>query len=85
MLAKQTELLTRVVDKPKTQSSTIRVEPNVYWPRLGDDGPGGKEVKEFYEKFEEICGLANNGTGMSDREMLVALKNMPSWVSEEDL
>ena len=74
-MLKQAELLEKIINKPKhTPSSTIRVEPKVQWPRLGDDGPGGKEVLEFYEKFEEITGLANNGTGMSDREMLVALK-----------
>ena len=32
-------------------------------------------MEEFYESFEGICGLANNGTGMSDREMLVALRS----------
>ena len=74
VMEKQTELLQRVLDKPKQPGSTIRVEPKVTWPRLGDDGPGGKEVEEFYEKFEDICGLANNGSGMSDKEMTVALK-----------
>ena len=75
ILKQQADILEKLTTKPKhTPSSTIRVEPKVQWPRLGDDGPGGKEVLEFYEKFEEITGLANNGTGMSDREMLVALK-----------
>ena len=55
--------------------STIRVEPRVTWPKLGDDGSGGREVEEFYEKLEEIYGLANNGKGMSPKEMLVALKS----------
>ena len=32
-------------------------------------------MEEFYESFEGICGLANNGTGMSDKEMLVALRS----------
>ena len=32
-------------------------------------------MEEFYEAFEDICGLANNGTGMPDKEMLVALKS----------
>ena len=75
VLEKQTELLRAVIDRPKNQpGSTIRVEPKVYWPRLGDDGPGGTEVEEFYDKFEEICGLANSGKGMSDKEMMIALK-----------
>ena len=59
----------------KGKSSTIRVEPRVTWPKLGDDGAGGREVEEFYEKLEEIYGLANNGKGMSPKEMLVALKS----------
>ena len=75
---KQNQLLELALDKPiggKSRSSTIKVEPRVQWPKLGDDGPGGKEVEEFYEAFEDICGLANNGTGMPDKEMLVALKS----------
>ena len=75
VVTKQTELLERVLDKPKSHASTIKVEPRVQWPKLGDDGPGGKEVEEFYESFEGICGLANSGTGMSDKEMLVALRS----------
>jgi hypothetical protein len=71
----QTKLLTAVLNKPQAPRSTIRVEPKVYWPKLGDDGPGGNEVEEFYEKFEDICAFANNGSGMSDREMLVAMKS----------
>jgi hypothetical protein len=80
VLASQQELLAQALvrdradDKPRLQQSTIKVEPKVYWPKLGDDGPGGKEVEEFYEKFEEVCGLANNGVGMRDKEMLITLK-----------
>ena len=59
---------------PGQLRSTIRVEPRVSWPRLGDDGLGGKEVEEFYERLEEIFGLANNGQGMSAPEKLVAMK-----------
>ena len=39
-----------------------------------DDAGGGREVEDFYNKFEGLCMLANNGNGMADREMLVALK-----------
>ena len=59
----------------RPQGSTIRVEPRATWPKLGDDGSGGREVEEFYEKLEEIYGLANSGKGMSTKEMLVALKS----------
>ena len=44
-----------------------------FLPKFGDDGPGGDEVKKFYDRFEEICGLANNGQGMSDKEMIVKM------------
>ena len=74
-LENQTKLLEAVLNKPKPLNSTIRVEPKVTWPRLGDDGPGGKEVEDFYEKFEDLCSLANNGNGMQDQEMMVALKH----------
>ena len=76
LLAKQTEIMEKLADKGhhEPRTSTIRVEPKVHWPHLGDDGPGGKEVEDFYDCFEEICGLANNGRGMSDKEMVITLK-----------
>jgi hypothetical protein len=74
-ISNQTKLLEQVLNKPQAPRSTIRVEPKVYWPKLGDDGTGGREVEEFYEKFEDICSLANNGSGMADKEMMVALKS----------
>ena len=57
-------------DKPSAGSTR---DAELGW-HLGDDGPGGKEVEDFYDKFEEITNLANNGTGMSDCDMMVALK-----------
>lgn len=75
IVSNQTKLLESVLNKPRVPSLTIRVEPKVYWPKLGDDGPGGNEVEDFYEKLEDICSLANNGQGMSDKEMLVAMKS----------
>ena len=65
-ISNQTELLKAVLNKPTAPRSTIRVEPKVYWPKLGDDGAGGREVEEFYDKFY--------GQGMRDKEMLVTLK-----------
>ena len=76
VLDKQTELLAEVIKRnnaPRLQS-TIKVEPRVQWPKLTDDTGGGREVEEFYEKFEGIVMLANNGQGMPDKEMLIALK-----------
>ena len=81
VLAKQsadfTQILTKLMEKaegPRHHASTIRVEPKVIWPKLGDDGAGGREVEKFYESYKEICGLANNGKGMSDKEMLINIK-----------
>ena len=71
VMEKQTELLEKALNRPQENrrtNSTIKVEPKVTWPHLGDDGPGGKEVEEFYIKFEDICSLANNGSGMADRK-----------------
>ena len=78
VMERQTGLLEKALNRPQENrrtNSTIKVEPKVQWPHLGDDGPGGKEVNEFYNTFENICGLANNAQGMADREMLVALKS----------
>ena len=51
-LENQTELLGSVLGKPKVPASTIKIEPKVIWPILGDEGPGGREVEEFYEKLK---------------------------------
>ena len=59
--------------KDKKLSSTIRVNPTIQWPKLGDDGPERREVGEFFEAFEETVGLANDGAGMSDKERLKVL------------
>ena len=31
-------------------------------------------MEEFYDKYEEICGIARNGEGMTEKERLVTLK-----------
>ena len=59
--------------KDKKLASTIRVNPTISWPKLGDDGPDCREVAEFFESFEETVGLANDGAGMSDKERLKVL------------
>ena len=46
----QTKALVAGMVRP--QGSTIRIEPRVTWPKLGDDGSGGREVEEFYKKLE---------------------------------
>ena len=62
---RQSELLEQALALKQQPRSTIKVEPRITWPKLGDDGPGGNEVEEFYEKLEDIFGVANNGQGMS--------------------
>jgi hypothetical protein len=50
------------------------VEPNISWPSLSDSGPRGKEVEDFYMALEEVFGQANNGIGMSPKEIMVAMR-----------
>ena len=73
------ELLTAAQKAPqapaKKKSSVLQVKPEIKWPKLGDDGPGGKEIEIFYERFEEVASICNDGEGMSDREMLLVLKS----------
>ena len=42
----------------KGSVGVIQVRLRVVWPKLGDDGPGGRKVEEFFDKYEEICGIA---------------------------
>ena len=59
----------------KRPMSTIKVEPKFRWPSLGDENTGGKDVEIFYERFEEIMNLSNNGKGMAWPEMMMTLKS----------
>ena len=62
LLQKQTEILGKAFEKKdKKKSSVIQVNPVIHWPKLGDDGPEARQITEFYEKFERLCGLANDG------------------------
>ena len=74
-MSKVAEQMQAANERKDVPRSTIRVEPNVKWPHLGDDGPGGDEVERFFEKFEEVCSLANNGIGMPNKEIIIVLKN----------
>ena len=70
----QTAALAKVLaSRDNTRHSTIKVSPTFKWPTLGDDGPDSKEVEEFYEKYEDLCRLANDGRGMSPLEHLTTL------------
>ena len=46
--------------------SIIQTRPSVAWPTFGDDD---HDLEKFREELEEVCGLANNGRGMSYEEM----------------
>ncbi|CAK0832647.1 unnamed protein product [Prorocentrum cordatum] len=52
------------------KSSTIQVKPHYSLPTLGD---GDFDVDSFVEEFEEMVGLANDGSGMSATEMVRVL------------
>ncbi|CAK0840013.1 unnamed protein product, partial [Prorocentrum cordatum] len=52
------------------KSSTIQVKPHYSLPTLGD---GDFDVESFVEVFEEMVGLANDGSGMSATEMVRVL------------
>jgi len=58
--------------KGRPKQSTIRITPHVEYPILGDDD---NDVEQFFERFDEICALANDGTGMTAPERLVLLVN----------
>ena len=63
-LLRQGELLTEVVGKMNakgtSQGSSITVQPQVKWPYLDDSV---KDIREWKEEFERICGLANDCRG----------------------
>ena len=37
-------------------------------------GFGGREVEEFYDRYEEVCGIARDGEGMIEKEQLMSLR-----------
>ena len=59
----------------KPKQSAIQVTPQLKWPNLGDEGPESRQIQEFYDKYERICGLANDGQWMPDAELLRVLGN----------
>jgi len=74
VLSTQTELLSKALEKrERPKQSVIQVSPHIQWPSLTDSGPDSKMVVEFFDKFERVCGLANDGAGMSDVEQLRVL------------
>ena len=75
VLKEQTEVLKQAFSGNRGSTSITTVKTDLQWPTLSDDRTDVKDVAEFYEAFEDNCGLANNCQGMSKREMLVALRS----------
>ena len=65
----------RAAANVSAQRSTIKVEPKVSWPTLGDDNQDGRAAEIFFEKLEEIVFIANDGRGLPGRERLITLGN----------
>jgi len=61
MKAQTAALAAALKDRPK--QSTIRINPHVEYTVLGDED---NDVEQFFERFDEICALANDGTGMAE-------------------
>ena len=70
--------LVQILDKlathstaPRQPRATISVKPIVNWPIFGDDN---HDLDKFLDEFNAMIGLANDGSGMSNKETLVALR-----------
>ena len=71
----QTEAITKALTSGLGGRSTLTgIAAKVEWRDLTDEQSEAKDVREFYEHFEDNCQLANDCRGMSFREMLVALR-----------
>ena len=56
-------------------NSTIKIEPKLAWPELGNDTGNPQEAENFIKAFEAICNLANNGHGMKPLERVMTIGN----------
>lgn len=75
VLKEKTDVLKQAFSGNRGSTSITTVKTDLHWPTLSHDLTDVKDVAEFYEAFEDNCGLANNCQGMSKREMLVALRS----------
>ncbi|CAJ1448996.1 unnamed protein product, partial [Effrenium voratum] len=73
-LEHQTAALMKALEG-RNQSQVMSVKTDLQWPTLGDERSDSKDVSEFYDHFEDNCGLANSCKGMNYREMLLALRS----------
>ena len=74
----QTETLAKVLAESnnRKRSTVTAVKTEVKWPRLSDEASDTKDVRDFYEQFEEVCGMANDCNGMGPQDMLLALRHL---------
>ena len=72
----QTEAIMKLAEKSTTtkRSSITSVRAEVKWPTLTDSQSDAKDVREFYDEFENVCSYANDCGGMNYKEMLLALR-----------
>jgi hypothetical protein len=68
----QTETLAKVLAESnnRKRSTVTAVKTEVKWPRLSDEASDTKDVREFYEQFEEVCGMANDCNGMGPQSQV---------------
>ena len=64
---------TAVQGKTEKRTSTIQIRPDFKPPKLGDDGKSSRDIKEFFDKYEDYVNLANDGKGMLPPEHLQTL------------
>jgi len=73
-LEEQTKVLKEALAGRGKDTSITSVKTDLHWPTLGDERADSRDVSQFYEEFEDVCGLANSCRGMGHREMLLALR-----------
>ena len=61
--------------------SVIQVSPKLTWPSLSDSNTGPQDSKLFFEDFEAITKMANDGLGMKESEILTTLKGVSAAVA----
>ena len=65
------------------RTSTIRIQPTYKPPILGDEGKSSRDIKEFFDKYEDMCNLANDGKGMLPMEHLQTLSTCLKGAKEK--
>ena len=61
MLASAIKDLKSGKDQSQQPRSVIQIKPQVSWPTLGNND---HDIDAFFDEFEEVTGLCNDGKGM---------------------